>query len=153
MVRIFTDGACSGSPGAGGWAYIIQFSEKDFKILSGGHRKTFAHQMEARAIIEALKYVDNFFISDEEIKVFCDQKGLVDVLQQMQLGIKTKPFRESEDLWVELEALVLRHPEVKFKWIRRGKNKFNMLVDMLAKHQKDYRRQLKNLRMEFLLDD
>ena len=56
MIKIFTDGACSGNPGIGGWGVVILENNKDAVLLNGGNNNTTNNRMELQAAIEALKY-------------------------------------------------------------------------------------------------
>ncbi len=136
----YTDGACSGNPGPGGWGVIL-LAEKDGVItkrkeLSGGNIDTTNNQMELKAAIEALKALKR----ETEITIVTDsvyvQKGITEWLQTWKKnGWRTasKKTVKNKNLWKELEGLVLSH-FVTWKWIKghRG-NPENERADELAR--------------------
>lgn len=119
MVEIFTDGACSGNPGPGGWAAILRWRGEEREI-SGGEDSTTNNRMELAAVIEALKALKR----RSRVAVHTDstyvQKGMTEWLA----GWKAKDFRmkggkerPNADLWRELDALAARH-DVSWHWVR-----------------------------------
>jgi len=118
-VEIFTDGACSGNPGPGGWGAVLRFGETE-KEISGFEPQTTNNRMEMTAAIralEALKKPSVVTITTDSQYV---QKGISEWLPGWKKrGWKTadkKPVANA-DLWQQLDALVQRH-EVKFEWVR-----------------------------------
>lgn len=118
-VRIFCDGACSGNPGPGGWACIV---EKDGgrQELSGGRAKTTNNQMELQALIEGLRSVDAgtqvLIITDSEYL----SKGITTwVAGWIRNGWKTASGQavKNIDQWQELHALVQQRP-FRVQWVR-----------------------------------
>ena len=77
MITIYTDGACSGNPGIGGWGVVILENKKDDIFLNGGDDSTTNNKMELTAAIEALK----FFKEKKEIKLITDSKYVKDGIQ------------------------------------------------------------------------
>jgi ribonuclease HI len=117
-VDIFTDGACSGNPGPGGWAAILRSGEHE-KEISGGERETTNNRMELMAVIkalEALKKPSPVFIHTDSRYVM---DGLTKWLPRWKAnGWKTadkKPVKNSE-LWRALEEATLRH-DVVWRWV------------------------------------
>ena len=118
-VEIFTDGACSGNPGPGGWGAILRSGEAE-KELSGGERATTNNRMEMMAVIQGLAaltkpsavtlYTDSRYVLDGATKWLKNWK---------KNGWKTadkKPVK-NEDLWRLLEVEAARH-QVVWKWVR-----------------------------------
>ncbi len=118
-VEIFTDGACSGNPGPGGWGAILRYGEVE-KEISGGAANTTNNQMELMAAINALEALSrpcrvNLHTDSQYVKNGITQwmKGWV------RNGWKTaakKPVKNA-DLWKQLDAAVKRH-EVKWHWVK-----------------------------------
>ena len=118
-VDIFTDGACSGNPGPGGWGAILRSGDRE-KELSGGERATTNNRMELTAVIrglEALKKTTNVVIHTDSRYVM---DGVTQWLARWKRnGWKTadkKPVK-NEDLWRELDVLCARH-EVQWRWVK-----------------------------------
>jgi ribonuclease HI len=107
-VVIYTDGACKGNPGPGGWGALLRFGGQQ-KELFGGERLTTNNRMELMAVIQALKALK----SPCEVKLFLDsqyvRQGITTWIHSWKLkGWKTasKQPVKNEDLWRELDALV-----------------------------------------------
>ena len=136
MITIYTDGACSGNPGIGGWgAVILEINKKD-TFLNGGNDNTTNNQMELTAAIEALKYFKNRQI----IKLITDSKYVKDGIQSWiqnwkKNGWKTaakKPVKNKE-LWIELDQLISRHT-ISWEWVKgHAGNTYNEKADYLAR--------------------
>ena len=109
MITIYTDGACSGNPGIGGWGVVILENNKEDIFLNGGSDNTTNNRMELTAAIEALKY----FEDQQTITIITDSKYVKDGIQSWiqnwkKNGWKTatkKPVKKKE-LWVELDDLI-----------------------------------------------
>jgi ribonuclease HI len=118
-VEIFTDGACSGNPGAGGWGAILRFGKVE-KELSGGERVTTNNRMELTAAIVALESLTK----PSQVKLYTDsqyvQKGAQEWLPNWaERGWKTadkKPVK-NDDLWQRLQKIMHSH-RVEFIWVR-----------------------------------
>jgi len=118
-VDIFTDGACSGNPGPGGWAAILRSGAAE-KEISGGETATTNNRMELMAVIHGL----NALKSSSSVTVHTDSRYVMDGATQWLTrwkanGWKTsdkKPVR-NEDLWRALDTAMAAH-EVKWRWIR-----------------------------------
>lgn len=119
-VDIFTDGACSGNPGAGGWGAILRYGENE-KELSGGEKSTTNNRMELTALIEALKALK----TKCSITVYTDSKYVADAFLKgwiwnwMKNGWRKadkKPVLNPE-LWQELVSEIRKH-EYKIVWVK-----------------------------------
>ncbi|MDR1910219.1 MAG: ribonuclease HI [Holosporales bacterium] len=117
--NIFTDGACSGNPGPGGWAAVI-CSETKQRDISGAEPNTTNNRMELKAAIEALKTLD----PGAEAQIFTDstylQKGITVWLHAWKARNWTTSAKtpvKNKDLWLELEALCATH-RVTWSWIK-----------------------------------
>jgi len=133
-LKIFTDGACSGNPGKGGWAAIILDGSKQ-SILSGSENNTTNNRMELMAPIMALKKVKK----NSEITIYTDSKyvkdGITDWIKKWRLNnwksASKKPVK-NKDLWVKLDDTCKKH-KINWKWVKaHAGNKMNNLVDKLA---------------------
>lgn len=136
IVEIYTDGACSGNPGPGGWAAVMMYGEKK-KEISGGESQTTNQRMEMKAAVEALKALKY----PCEVSLFSDSAYLVNAFNQGWLerwqgnGWRTsqkKPV-ENKDLWEELLKLTEKH-RVKFVKVKgHADNVYNNRCDELAR--------------------
>ena len=133
-VTIYTDGACSGNPGPGGWGAVLKYGEAQ-KELSGGDPHTTNNRMEVTAAIEALKALKESC----EVDLYSDSKYLVDSINKgwlqnwVKLGFmkKGKPVPNTE-LWKELLEVLDRH-KVEFIWVKgHAENEYNNRCDELA---------------------
>ena len=134
QVQIYTDGACSGNPGPGGWGAILVFGDKE-KELSGGEADTTNNRMEMMAAIEALGALKTSCKVDLYTDSTYVQKGMLEWLSGWKArGWKTadkKPVKNA-DLWQMLEQAALRH-EVKWHWVRgHDGHEYNERADALA---------------------
>lgn len=118
-IEIFTDGACRGNPGPGGWGAILRSDEHE-KELHGGMLETTNNRMEMTAVIEAIKSVKQA----GELLITTDSKyviqGIDEWLPQWKkrgwLTASKKPVK-NVDLWQELDRLVSRHT-VRWQWVK-----------------------------------
>ena len=133
--KIYTDGACSGNPGPGGWAAIIIENNKVKDMFSGSEKNTTNNQMELLATIKAIQK----FKKKSEISIFTDSTYVRDgitiwIKQWEQNGWKTaskKPVKNKE-LWKKLKNLSSKH-SIKWIWVKgHAQDKYNNLVDELA---------------------
>jgi len=118
-VEIFTDGACRGNPGPGGWGVVLRYKGKE-KTLHGGETLTTNNRMElmaAIAALEALKRPSKVVLTTDSQYV---KKGITEWMKDWKRrGWKTagrKPVK-NVDLWQRLDEVVARH-EVKWHWVR-----------------------------------
>ena len=120
QVEIFTDGACSGNPGAGGWGTVLRFGEHE-KELSGGEAHTTNNRMELTAVIEGLKALKE----PCQVTLTTDSKYVCDsVVKKWVYGWKKKGWKKSDgkpalnvDLWEQLLPLLEKH-QVTFVWVK-----------------------------------
>ena len=120
QVEIFTDGACSGNPGPGGWGAILRYKGTD-KEISGGEKQTTNNRMELTAVIEALKLLKE----PCEVTLWTDSKYVADGLGKgWAAGWKKNGWRKADkkpalnpDLWDELLNLNDKHT-IKIQWIK-----------------------------------
>ena len=133
-MSIFTDGACRGNPGPGGWGAILQYGDHE-KNLSGAENDTTNNRMELTAVIEALRALS----TPCEIALTTDSKyviqGITEWLPQWKArGWKTsakKPVK-NVDLWTALDAAVTPH-KIEWHWVRgHTGHRENEMADQLA---------------------
>jgi ribonuclease HI len=134
VVEIYTDGACSGNPGPGGWGAVLLYKEHQ-KDLSGHKDDTTNNQMELKAVIEGLKalkkkmkvvvYTDSFYVKDGITKWIFNWK------KNGWKSANKKPVKNVE-LWKELDEAA-RNFDVEWKWVKgHSGNKYNDIADQLA---------------------
>ena len=118
-VEIFTDGACSGNPGPGGWGAILRYKGQE-KELKGGEADTTNNRMELLAAISALKALNRACAVD----LYSDSNYMRDGITKWIFGWKKKGWRTADgkpvknvELWQQLEAEKGRH-DVTFHWVR-----------------------------------
>ncbi len=134
-VVIYTDGACSGNPGPGGYGTVMQYG-KHRNELSGGFRKTTNNRMELLAVIEGLQLLNR----PCEVTIFSDSKYIVDAVNEgwarrWQANGWKRNKREkalNPDLWGELLKLLKTH-KVSLQWVKgHAGNPGNERADALA---------------------
>jgi ribonuclease HI len=134
-IIIYTDGACSGNPGVGGWGAILMYNKHEKKI-SGGNKETTNNQMEIRAVIEALKIIKK----PSEIIINTDSKYVMDGITKWIFGWKKNGWRTADrkavknsELWQELDQEVSRH-KIEWRWVKgHSGDKYNDIADELAR--------------------
>ena len=133
-LTIYTDGACSGNPGKGGWGAILIYNKKE-RYISGSKQLTTNNQMELTATIEALKAISK----PSNIALYTDSQyvknGITSwIINWKKNGWKTankKPVA-NKDLWIELEKYVDFH-SVNWFWVKgHSGNHYNEIADELA---------------------
>ena len=134
-VNVYTDGACKGNPGAGGWAAILEFGGKE-KELSGGDKLTTNNRMELIAAIEGLKALKEpcrvTLYSDSQYLVNAINKGWLDSWKAKGWRKADKSPVLNDDLWKELVELLDVH-SVEFIWVRgHDGHAYNERCDALA---------------------
>ena len=134
IINIYTDGACKGNPGPGGWGAILEYGDYK-KEIYGGHILTTNNIMELTAVIEALKLIKKKSL----IHITTDSKyvknGISDWINNWKLkGWKTaskKPVKNKE-LWVALDQLTNQH-SIKWVWVKGHSGHIgNERADLLA---------------------
>ena len=118
-VQIFTDGACRGNPGKGGWGALLQFDGEEREIC-GGEMLTTNNRMELQAAIEALKVLKQTY----EIDLTTDSSYVKNGITQWLAKWKTNNWLTSNrkpvkniDLWQELDELTQKH-SIRWHWIK-----------------------------------
>ena len=134
-VTIYTDGACSGNPGPGGWGAILSYKGAE-KELSGGAAQTTNNRMELTAVIEALRLLKEPCI----VELYSDSKYVIDALEkgwasgwQKRGWVKAdKKPALNPDLWEQLLALTERH-QLRYHWVKgHAENEKNNRCDQMA---------------------
>ena len=135
QVTIYTDGACSGNPGPGGWAAILQYGARQ-KEISGGEARTTNNRMELTAVIEALSLLKE----PCEVDLYSDSRYVIDALTKgwarswrARNWVKgDKKPALNPDLWEKLLDLCERHT-VRFHWVKgHAENAYNERCDGMA---------------------
>lgn len=138
-VCIYTDGACSGNPGPGGWAAILSYNGHE-RELFGGEPATTNNRMELIAAISALEALKE----PCEVELWTDSQYLARAVNEGWLaGWKRRGWRRKEgelknpELWQALDALLARH-KVSFNWLKgHDGHEYNERCDALAVAQRD----------------
>tara|TARA_B100000900_G_scaffold13101_1_gene10581 strand:+ start:198 stop:629 length:432 start_codon:yes stop_codon:yes gene_type:complete len=133
-VIIYTDGACRGNPGIGGWGVLMSYQE-EVKELYGGEADTTNNKMELRAVIEGL----NTLKEPCSVKVFTDSKYVMDGINSWIHNWKKNNWKtankkdvKNKDLWIQLDELVSKH-NIKWEWVKgHSGNPGNEKADELA---------------------
>lgn len=145
-IEVFVDGACSGNPGVGGWAYFLP--QKGL-TASGAEENTTNNQMELTAILRALEYIENAFPAALPVRFFCDSAYCVNGLTSWIYGWERNGWKtankqpvKNKELWQAIHAFC-RGREVSFEKVKgHSTNPHNKLVDELAvEARKNYGRQ------------
>ena len=139
-VEIYTDGACSGNPGPGGWGAILCYNGHE-KELSGGERNTTNNRMELTAVISALEALKE----PCEVELYSDSKYVIDALSKgWAKSWRAKNWIKSDkkpalnpDLWEKLLTLTEKH-ELHYHWVKgHADNEYNNRCDKLAVAERD----------------
>ena len=134
-VTIYTDGACSGNPGPGGWGAILKYGEYE-KELSGGEAATTNNRMELTGVICALEALKE----PCAVELWSDSKYVIDSLSKgWAASWKKRGWIKSDkkpalnpDLWERLLELAARH-EMRYHWVKgHAENAYNNRCDALA---------------------
>ena len=135
QVTIYTDGACSGNPGPGGWGAILSYGGHE-KELSGGERETTNNRMELTAVISALKALKE----PCQVALYSDSRYVIDALSKGWVyGWQKNGWKKSDkkpalnvDLWEELLPLIRLH-KMEYHWVRgHSDNEKNERCDRMA---------------------
>ena len=119
-IKVYTDGACRGTPGPGGWGVYIQLNDEE-KDLYGGNPETTNNQMEMQAALEALKYLKD---KNDVIELFTDsnylRQGITEWIHKWKLNnwrtAAKKPVA-NRDLWIEISDLNEKM-DVQWNWVK-----------------------------------
>ncbi len=134
-VTVYTDGACSGNPGPGGWGAVLLYGPHK-KELSGGEAETTNNRMELTAVIRAISALKE----PCRVDLYSDSKYVIDALEKgWAIGWKKRGWVKSDrkpalnpDLWEELLGLVRRH-QMTYHWVRgHAEDPYNNRCDQLA---------------------
>ena len=141
-IKIYTDGACVGNPGPGGWAAIV-LVENEKKELFGGEKLTTNNRMELTAAIKALEYCDaqeGKQLSLKQIRIYTDstyvKEGITVWISNWEKNnwkTADKKNVKNVDLWKKLKELV-KSNQIEWRWVKgHSDNPMNDLADKLAK--------------------
>ena len=133
--KIYTDGACSGNPGPGGWGAVILDQDDKQKNISGSEKNTTNNRMELLAAIMSLKKIK----TNSEVVIFTDSTYVKNGITEWMKNWKKNGWKNSnkkpvknKDLWVKLDKLCEAN-NVSWKWVKgHSTNEFNNLADELA---------------------
>ena len=140
-VTIYTDGACSGNPGPGGWGAILSYNGIE-KELSGGEKQTTNNRMELTGVISALSALKEPCI----VELWSDSKYVIDALEKgWAQGWRKRGWVKSDkkpalnpDLWEQLLNLTAKH-EMHYHWVKgHADNEKNNRCDEMAVERRDY---------------
>ena len=135
IIQMWTDGACSGNPGNGGWGVLIKLVDGNQIKLSGYEQFTTNNRMEMLAVIEGLKYLKNY----SSVIIHTDSKYVLEGITNWITNWKQNNWKSSnkkdvknKDLWIELDALVNKF-KIEWKWVKgHSGNVENDIADLLA---------------------
>jgi ribonuclease HI len=134
MIKIYTDGACKGNPGVGGWGALILQDDKNIELF-GGENETTNNRMELMAVIMALKEMS----PSEELTIYTDstyvQKGISEWIKNWKLNnwrsSNKKPVK-NKDLWMQLDESSYSR-KINWEWVKgHAGNEGNEKADELA---------------------
>lgn len=119
VVEIYTDGACSGNPGPGGWGVLLRYGAHE-KELCGGEPETTNNRMEMMAVIQALSALKK----RSTVHLYTDSKYVMDGINQWMDGWKARGWKtaskkpvKNQDLWQEIDSRLQEH-HVTFFWVK-----------------------------------
>lgn len=141
LVELYTDGACSGNPGPGGWAYLLRHRASNTEREdSGGDRQTTNNRMELQAVIEGLRALSRA----SSVDLYSDSQYVLNGLKEWMTGWKKRGWKTASkqpvknvELWQILDELKTTH-EIRYHWVR-GHNEHpeNERCDELAVAARD----------------
>ena len=142
QVALFTDGACSGNPGPGGWGALLRYGSAE-KELSGGEPATTNNRMEMLAVIHGLESLKK----PVWVRIYTDSQYVMKGMTEWLPGWKRRGWKTADrqpvknmDLWQRLEAAVAPH-QVEWEWVRgHSGHPENERVDQLARAAIDLNR-------------
>ena len=116
MIKIYTDGACKGNPGIGGWGALLVHNEQSIEMFDG-ELETTNNRMELKAVIEALNHATSM---NDDVQIYTDSSYVQKGIQEWILNWKKNGWRSSnkepvknQDLWQELDTL---NSSLKVEW-------------------------------------
>lgn len=133
-IIIYTDGACSGNPGPGGWGAYLKWNGHE-KELSGGEVETTNNRMEMMAVIKALEALKK----NSTVQLYTDSKYVLQGATEWLDGWKARGWKgankkpvKNQDLWQQIDSLIQQH-SVEFFWVKgHSGDENNERVDKLA---------------------
>jgi len=133
-VEIFTDGACRGNPGPGGWGALLRFGDAE-KTLHGGEQQTTNNRMELTAVIKALEALKK----PCRIKLYSDSKYVLGGITEWMENWKKRNWKtaskkpvQNVELWQQLDVLADQH-EIEWHWVKgHSGHPENEIADQLA---------------------
>ena len=136
MISIYTDGACSGNPGIGGWGVVIIYNNENPIFLNGGSQNTTNNRMELTAAINSILY----FKEKKDLNIYTDSKYLKDGIESWIYKWKNNGWKTAskkpvanQDLWRMLDEAVSRH-RITWHWVEgHAGNELNERCDQLAR--------------------
>lgn len=143
-IEVYTDGACSGNPGKGGYAFVILQDGKEVLKLSGCEEQTTNNKMELKAIVRALQHITNEFVmknivvtiySDSAYCINPIEKGWIKFWESNNWKTKSNEPIKNSELWKQL-FILLKNKKFKFNFVKiKGHSgiKYNEMVDKAAK--------------------
>lgn len=148
-IEVYTDGACSGNPGNGGYAFVILKGKKEILKLSGSQENTTNNYMELKAIVRAIEHViselgsiptknkmEVFIHSDSAYCINPVEKGWIKFWESNGWISRTGEPIKNLELWIKLNSL-LKHRKFKFKFVKvkgHSGDRYNEMVDKAAKN-------------------
>lgn len=118
-IEMYTDGACSGNPGPGGWGVLMRYGAHE-KEMCGGEAETTNNRMEMMAVIEGLSALKK----KSDVKLYTDSKYVMQGVTEWMPGWKAKNWKtaskkpvKNKDLWQRIDSLVQEH-NVEFFWVK-----------------------------------
>ena len=134
---IYTDGACLGNPGKGGWAAIIIEPTGEREVF-GNEKSTTNNRMELKAVIEALKEIE----VNSQISIFSDSKYVIDGITKWIKNWKDNDWKTTNkkeiknlDLWMDLDKLTSKF-RITWNWVKaHSTDEYNNKVDRLARNE------------------
>jgi ribonuclease HI len=133
-VMIYTDGACRGNPGPGGWGAILKYGRHE-KSLSGGEKATTNNRMELQAALEALRTLNEAC----QVTLFTDSEYLKRGVTEWMPNWKRRNWRRkggqlaNVDLWMKLDEEIVRH-DINWRWVKgHAGHPLNERADKLAR--------------------
>ena len=119
IIEIYTDGACSGNPGPGGWGAVLRWNGHE-KELSGGHPDTTNNRMEMTAVVKALEALKK----PSKVELYTDSTYLKDGITKWIHGWKKRGWKtadkkavKNQGLWQQLDELFAKH-DVTIHWVK-----------------------------------
>jgi ribonuclease HI len=134
-IKIYTDGACSGNPGPGGWGAVLCWNDHE-KEISGGEGDTTNNRMEMMAVIKALEALKH---DKTPVTIYTDSKYVLQGATEWLEGWKAKGWKsaakkpvKNQDLWMQIDSLIHQY-SVTFIWVKgHNGHEMNERVDKLA---------------------